>query len=80
MTYPGGVRGAPCVRYPQQSPGSGGKGNLVHTHSTHARFEQCILLPLHQFGGLIQKFLPSGNVKAVIGFSKINITLRILMP
>ena len=28
---------------PQQSAGSGGKGDLVHAHTTRARFEQCIM-------------------------------------
>ena len=27
----------------KQSAGSGGKGNLVHAHTTRARFEQCIM-------------------------------------
>ena len=40
---PGRVWGAPCVRYPQQSTGSGGKGDLVHAHTTRAQFEQCIM-------------------------------------
>ena len=42
-TRPGGVRGAACVRSPQQSAGSSGKGGLVHAHTTRARFEQCIM-------------------------------------
>src|SRR5205823_11818217 len=41
-----GLAGCKVLRgcgIPQQSAGLGGKGDLVHAHTTRARFEQCIM-------------------------------------